>query len=178
MIAAGWRWRLPPSIAAALLLTALLVAKTGHGANMLLRDYVVGLALLALLLAVRSRGLPAWWLAPGLVRTGRRLAGFSYSLYLTHSPVIYLLRTMFDREFGVALPTRAVTLPALAIMLIEGLIALAVAWLFYLAFERHTGALRAAIRIGSDARRLPGSGRRAPELQASSPRAIRASQAS
>jgi len=25
-------------------------------------------------------------------------------------------------------------------------IALAVAWLFYLAFERHTGALRAAIR--------------------------------
>jgi peptidoglycan/LPS O-acetylase OafA/YrhL len=124
-----------------------MVAKTGHGSEFLVRDYLVALALLALLLAVRSRGLPAWLLSPGLVAGGRRLAGFSYSLYLTHAPVIYLLRTALDRQFGVAIPTRAVTFEALAIMLAEGLIALAVAWLFYLAFERHTNALRTAIRV-------------------------------
>jgi peptidoglycan/LPS O-acetylase OafA/YrhL len=146
LVATGWRWRLPPALAAALLLAALVVAKSGHGSNPLVRDYIVALALLALLLSVRSRGLPAWWLMPGLVRSGRRLAGFSYSLYLTHAPVIYLLRTVLERQFGLALPTHAVTLPALAIMLVEGLIALAVAWLFYLAFERHTNALRTAIR--------------------------------
>ena len=112
----------------------------------LVRDYLVALALLALLLAVQSRGLPRWFLTPGVVASGRRLAGFSYSLYLTHAPVIYLLRTVLHRQFGVALPIRAVTLQALAIMLLEGLLALALAWLFHLAFERHTNALRAAIR--------------------------------
>ncbi len=60
--------------------------------------------------------------------------------------MIYLLRTVLEREFAVALPIRAVNAQALAIMLFEGLVAIAVAWLFYLAFERHTGALRAAIR--------------------------------
>jgi len=142
----GWRWRLSPALAAALLVLTLLLAKTGHDSYLLIKDYLVALALLALLLAVKSRGLPAWWLRPGPVRSGRRLAGFSYSLYLSHAPVVYLLPTVLAREFGIALPIRAVNAPALAIMLLEGLIALAVAWLFYLAFERHTGALRAAIR--------------------------------
>jgi peptidoglycan/LPS O-acetylase OafA/YrhL len=154
LLAAGWRWRLPRSLAALLLLLSLMVAKTGHGSEFLVRDYLVALALLALLLAVQSRGLPRWFLSPGLVAGGRRLAGFSYSLYLTHAPVIYLLRTALHRQFGVALPIQAVTLPALAIMLLEGLIALSVAWLFHLAFERHTNALRAAIRawLGRDSR--------------------------
>ena len=91
--------------------------------------------------------LSARWLRPGLVRIGKRLAGFSYSLYLTHAPVIYLLRTVLERKFALALPIRAVNAQALTIMLFEGLVAVAVAWLFYLAFERHTGALRAAIRV-------------------------------
>ncbi|HEX3209075.1 MAG TPA: acyltransferase [Geminicoccaceae bacterium] len=146
LLAAGWRWPLPPALAALLLLLSLIVAKTGHGSEFLIRDYLVALALLGLLLAVQSRGLPRWFVSPGLVASGRRLAGFSYSLYLTHAPVIYLLRTALHRGYGVALPIRAVTLPALAIMLLEGLIALALAWLFHLAFERHTNALRAAIR--------------------------------
>jgi peptidoglycan/LPS O-acetylase OafA/YrhL len=146
LLAAGWRCPLPRSLAALLVLLSLMVAKTGHGSEFLVRDYFVALALLALLLAVQSRGLPRWFLTSGLVASGRRLAGFSYSLYLTHAPVIYLLRTTLDREYGVALPIRAVTFPALAIMLIEGLIALGIAWLFQLAFERHTNALRAAIR--------------------------------
>jgi peptidoglycan/LPS O-acetylase OafA/YrhL len=146
LIALGWRWRLSPALAAALVLLALLLAKTGHGSYLLIKDYLVALALLALLLAVKSRGVAAWWLRPGLVRSGRRLAGFSYSLYLTHAPVIYLLQTVFERQFAVALPIRAVSAEALAIMLFEGLVALALAWLFYLAFERQTGALRAAVR--------------------------------
>jgi peptidoglycan/LPS O-acetylase OafA/YrhL len=146
LIAANWHWRLPRAFAAALLLLSLLLAKTGHGSYFLIKDYLIALALLALLLSVKSRGLPAWCLTPGVVRSGRRLAGFSYSLYLTHAPVIYLFTTVLTREFGLALPIRAVNVPALAIMLVEGVIAIAGAWLFYLAFERHTGALRAAIR--------------------------------
>jgi peptidoglycan/LPS O-acetylase OafA/YrhL len=167
VLATGRRWRLSPTLAGALFLFALLMAKSVGDSYFLLRDYLVGSALLALLLALRDRGVAGWWLAPGRVRLGRGLAGFSYSLYLTHAPVIFLIRTALERRFGIALPIRALSAPALGIMLFEGLAALAVAWLFWLAFERHTGALRAAIRA-----RLP----RPP--QASSPRAIRASQAS
>jgi hypothetical protein len=56
--------------------------------------------------------------------------------------VIYLLRTLLEKVYGIGLPIRAVAPPSLAIMLLESLVALAVAWLFYLAFERHTAALR------------------------------------
>lgn len=146
LVATGWRCRLPPALCGALLLMALLVARAATGWHFLLKDYLVGLALLALLLALRDARLPAWWRAGGLARLGRRLAGFSYSLYLTHAPVIYLIRTVLVEAYGMALPTRAVSAPALAIMLVEGVLSLAVAWLFYLLFERHTGALRGALR--------------------------------
>lgn len=146
VVATGWRWRLPPGLALTLVLLALLIARGAEALPLLINDYLIGLALLALLLAVKGGRLKAWWLTPGLVRSGQRLAGFSYSLYLTHAPVIYLLTTLLERRFGVALPIRQVSAAALGLMLLEGTIALAVAWLFYLAFERHTGALRALIR--------------------------------
>ncbi len=146
VVATGWRWRLPPVLGAALLLLTLLIARGVPAWPLLVKDYLVALALLALLLGIEARRLPAWWRTPGLVRSGRSLAGFSYSLYLTHAPVIYLFRTVLEREFALTLPIRAVNAQALAIMLLEGLTALAVAWLFYLGFERHTRALRAAIR--------------------------------
>jgi peptidoglycan/LPS O-acetylase OafA/YrhL len=146
LVATGWRWHLPPALGVAFLALALVLSKGTDGGSGLIKDYLIGLALLALLLAVKGGRLSAWWLRPGLVRSGQRLAGFSYSLYLTHAPVIYLLRTVLVRQFAVALPIRAVTAQALAIMLFEGLVAVAVAWLFYLAFERHTSALRAALR--------------------------------
>jgi peptidoglycan/LPS O-acetylase OafA/YrhL len=147
LVATGWRWRLPPALGVAFLVLALALSKGTDGGPGPIKDYLIALALLALLFAVKGGRLSAWWLRPGLVRSGQRLAGFSYSLYLTHAPVIYLLRTVLVREFAVALPTRAVIAQALAIMLFEGLVAIAVAWLFYLAFERHTDALRAAIRV-------------------------------
>ncbi|MDF2781244.1 MAG: putative Acyltransferase family protein, partial [Geminicoccaceae bacterium] len=153
LVATGWRCRLPPALCGALLLMALLVARAATGWPFLLKDYLVGLALLALLLALRDGRLPAWWRARGLVGLGHRLAGFSYSLYLTHAPVIYLTRTVLEEVYGMALPIRAVSVPALAIMLGECLAALAVGWLFYLAFERHTGALRAALRARLGRRR-------------------------
>ena len=147
LVATGWRWRLPPALGVTFLALALALSKATDGGPGPIKDYLIGLALLALLLAVKDGRLSAWWLKAGLVRSGRRLAGFSYSLYLTHAPVIYLLRTLLERKFALPLPIRAVNAQALAIMLFEGLVALAVAWLFYLAFERHTGALRAAIRV-------------------------------
>ena len=146
LVATGWRCRVPPALGAAFLVAALLVARASTDWHFLLKDYLVGLALLTLLLAVKGGRLPASWQAPGLVGLSRRFAGFSYSLYLTHAPVIYLLRTLLEKVYGVGLPIRAVAPPALAIMLLESLVALAVAWLFYLAFERHTAALRAIIR--------------------------------
>ena len=146
LVATGWRWRLPPALGVALVMVALALSKGTDGGPGPIKDYLIALALLALLLAVKGARLSAFWLSPGLVRSGQRLAGFSYSLYLTHAPVIYLLRTVLERKFGLPLPIRAISAQALAIMLFEGLIAIAVAWLFHLAFERHTGALRAAIR--------------------------------
>ena len=137
----------------------------------LLRDYLVGLALLALLLALRDSRLPAWWQAPSLVVLGRRLAGFSYSLYLTHAPVIYLIRTVLEEVCGVALPVRALTPAALAIMLLECLAALALAWLFHLAFERRTAALRTALR-GRLGRRRALAAPAAPEARSAAPAGV------
>jgi peptidoglycan/LPS O-acetylase OafA/YrhL len=182
LIATSSRWRLPRALAAALLLLALLVAKTGQGSYFLLKDYLVALALLALLLAVKYRGLPAWSQTPGLVRSGRRLAGFSYSLYLTHAPAIYLLWTLLDRDFGVALPTRQVGAQSLAIMLLEGLVALGVAAVLsglrashWRAARRDPGAPSSSPRPRARRPRLLSQARHA---QASSPAAMRASQAS
>ena len=147
LVATGWRWRLPPALGVTFLVLALALSKATDGGPGPIKDYLIALALLALLFGVKDGRLSAWWLGPSLVRSGQRLAGFSYSLYLTHAPVIYLLRTVLERKFALALPIRAVNAQALAIMLFESLVAVAVAWLFYLAFERHTGALRVAIRV-------------------------------
>ena len=76
-VAAGWRCPLRPAACAVLFLIALLAAKAVGDSYFLIVDYLVGLALLALLLAVGDRGVPAWWLTPAPVRIGRRLAGFS-----------------------------------------------------------------------------------------------------
>jgi peptidoglycan/LPS O-acetylase OafA/YrhL len=155
LVVVGWRCRVPVPIAIALLVAALLVARAATGWHFLIKDYLVALALLLLLLALKDARLPAWLLAPSLARLGGRLAGFSYSLYLVHAPVIFLIRTLLEEKFDVAFPIRQVNVAALAIMLLEALAALLVAQLFYLAFERHTGALRGYLRT-----RLGGRGAR------------------
>jgi peptidoglycan/LPS O-acetylase OafA/YrhL len=155
MVVVGWRCRVPVPLAGALLLSALLVARAAGNWHFLIKDYLVGLGLLLLLLASRDATPSAWLLTPGLSHLGSRLAGFSYSLYLVHAPVIFFIRTLLEEKFDVGFPIRQVGVAALAIMLLEVLAALLVAQLFYLAFERHTGALRCYLRT-----RLKGRGAR------------------
>jgi peptidoglycan/LPS O-acetylase OafA/YrhL len=155
LVAVGWRCRVPVAFAVALLLAALVVARAAGDWHFLIKDYLVALGLLLLLLAIRDATPPACLLAPGLSRLGSRLAGFSYSLYLVHAPVIFLIRTLLEEKFDVAFPIRQVGMAALAIMLLEALAALLVAQLFYLACERHTAALRGYLRA-----RLKGRGAR------------------
>ena len=158
LVATGIRLRLPPVLCLVALLAALAASRAVTGWHFLVKDGLVALALVILLLAVRDGRLPAWCSAPALVAAGRQLAGFSFSLYLTHAPVIFLIRTIVEEVAGIAMPIRAVGVPALALMSLECAAALALAWFFYLAFERHTAALRATIRAWLRRRRAPSYG--------------------
>jgi len=154
--AATWRGvlRIPPLVAGAILLGAVYLDATGRVTNWLwvrlhgpwaalawyLPNLLVGLAFCALLLAVRSSGkadrpLPgeAWH---------RRLADFSYTLYLSHYPfgMIVLAAATTWLGFGIQM-----TPGFSAFAFLGGLIALAYAYAYglYWCSERHTPAVRA-----------------------------------
>ncbi len=82
---------------------------------------------------------------------GTRLAAFSYSLYLTHAPVMVSIE-----EAGFA-HAPSLTLASVGMFFAVCVVCLGVAWLFYVAFERHTGAIRRWLK----ARRFSLNGRRA-----------------
>lgn len=75
----------------------------------------------------------------GLSRLSSILAAFSYTLYLTHYPVL----TVFERMYQPSAEITPATLGAFAGAV--GL-CLAVAWLMYLAFEKQTPKVRQALR--------------------------------
>jgi peptidoglycan/LPS O-acetylase OafA/YrhL len=68
-------------------------------------------------------------------RPAQGLAAFSYSLYLTHYPVLAMFEGVFAKAD--ALSVRSVSIFGLKIA-----ICLAAAWLFYFCFERHTAKAR------------------------------------
>lgn len=70
-----------------------------------------------------------------LLRAGAPLAAFSYTLYLTHYPLLYLMRTWHS-------PFATFSLTSLYFYAIKVLACLFVAWLFYLPFERNTSTAR------------------------------------
>ena len=109
-------------------------------------QYGICLAMGLLLLGWRRR--PPRWAVP-LARTNRFLADFSYSLYLTHFPVMILLVAALGTLTGNPgyasgfAPTDSV---ALATYGGEVLLAFAFAWVFAQATERQTGKVRRPLK--------------------------------
>jgi len=67
---------------------------------------------------------------------GTRLAAFSYTLYLTHIPVMRVLEYLGASRFS------AVTLSSLLLFATWLVVAMAVAWCVYMVFERNTPRVR------------------------------------
>ena len=67
---------------------------------------------------------------------GTPLAAFSYTLYLTHYPVLSLLGSIFPGQ------ARQVTLGTVSTFFLELGLCLASAWIMYFFFERNTGRIR------------------------------------
>jgi peptidoglycan/LPS O-acetylase OafA/YrhL len=95
---------------------------------------------LALVIPVLSQSRPASTFLAAFERLGRPLAAFSYTLYLTHYPLIELCGRMH--------PNRHQTMSLVSMLWFAAEIGfcLVVAWLLYLPFERKTGAVRAWLR--------------------------------
>lgn len=74
--------------------------------------------------------------ASRLARAGVPLAGFSYSLYLTHFPLQLVMRNWHD-------PFTSLTAASLGLFVAKVAICVAAAWLFSIAFERQIPRLRA-----------------------------------
>jgi peptidoglycan/LPS O-acetylase OafA/YrhL len=110
-----------------------------------LQDLVISLPLLALLCSLRA----SLTLHSFPIRVVARLAHvqseFSFTLYVTHIPVIRLLRHMGLHTWG---RNRLSPDAPLDYAIYAGMLALllATAWLWYLLFESHTFRVRRAIR--------------------------------
>jgi peptidoglycan/LPS O-acetylase OafA/YrhL len=79
-------------------------------------------------------------------RHGSQLAAFSYTLYLTHFPLLLVMRSWHE-------PYRAMSLSSIWLYVCKIVICLIVAMIFYLSFERHTEHVRqwlkARLSVGS-----------------------------
>ena len=110
-----------------------------------LQDLVISLPLLALLSSLQApiamRSFPLRIVARG----ANVLSEFSFTLYVTHIPVIRLLRHIGLRTFG---RVRLSPLAPLDYAIYAGMLALllAAAWLSYLLFESHMIRVRRVIR--------------------------------
>lgn len=131
--------RLNPLIAAVALAVALILART-HLLDGLfwLRDVFIAAALVLLLNAVAA--LPPVPVAPGLLRWGRGLAGFSFSLYLTHWPVLLVIR-----QSALHAPLNPLQPPSYAAVFVSSALAFALAFVFAWATERQTARVRRAV---------------------------------
>lgn len=125
----------PPLGMAALLLAASLLASRLHVLDQWfwLRDFAIAVAVLALIAALAARRV----LVPdgAMARFGRHMAAFSYSLYLTHWPLLLLMRQAFGEQDPAGLAAYGVYGAAVAA-------ALAFAYGFAALTERRTVWLR------------------------------------
>ena len=120
------------------LVGATLAARSFGGEHQAFADYA-----LALVAAGSLTVLSTWTPRPGIaVRTLRRLADLSYSLYLSHIPLLALCASWALQ--GRRLPFEVGSV-ALATFL--ALVALGQATLLWAVFERHTGAVRDALLL-------------------------------
>jgi peptidoglycan/LPS O-acetylase OafA/YrhL len=91
---------------------------------------------------------------PWLARAGNWLAGFSFSLYVIHIPLMEGLLPFWRTQHGAALlsPSQPLHLGIYAIMLAVLVLG---AWMFYVATERHTVRIRRAMKARLDRIGLP-----------------------
>lgn len=81
-----------------------------------------------------------------MARPIRFMSGISFSLYLAHFPVVAVLRTMFPQS--AVIDARSV-----GVLMLNMIISIMAATLFWLVFERNTDAVRALL-LSSTSRRL------------------------
>jgi len=100
---------------------------------------------LAILVMSAGMAVTVAWLAGRPVKSevmrkwqalGAAMAAFSYTLYLTHYPVLELFNRFFATRYN------DITLANVGILLFKISVCLGVAWLLYLPFERRTGDFR------------------------------------
>jgi peptidoglycan/LPS O-acetylase OafA/YrhL len=72
----------------------------------------------------------------------KRIAGFSYSLYATHMPLLFLLTSASKITFGFGIQDYIVQISQWALVLLAISICISFASLFSMATERHTASLR------------------------------------
>jgi peptidoglycan/LPS O-acetylase OafA/YrhL len=139
--------RMVTVLAVLVALTALAAGRLNYG-DAQANDYLLGLAaavILADIRIIRSRG----WLGGA----SERLAGFSYSLYAIHLPIVLFALAML-RAAG-ALPTRLPPGPIAWSYLVSIMLAVyASAWVFARGTEAQTGRMRRVISGWLEANRL------------------------
>ena len=136
-------WRLPIVIAATGFTIALVASRTSLGQGELYLPLMFGIAL-SFALGLHSLSTLAGP-APAASGWHARLAGFSYSLYLTHWPFSLLLVALLAQVSGLGL-RQEFSVRALALFTAVGVAAYAWALLVAHCTERHTPALRAWLR--------------------------------
>jgi len=94
----------------------------------------VGLALIIRQLVVSE---PVSAVARTIDRMGTQLAAPSYTLYLTHYPTLQLISYL-----GLVRQGKSISLSSVGVFLFSVFVCLAVSYILYLFFEKHTGAVR------------------------------------
>lgn len=129
-------------------------------------DLLLSVMFLILLCSLQFKAAPTSKLAPPLARIGKFFAEFSFSLYVLHLPLIFLLKHVALTQFGLRQlsPSEplhfAIYLGMLATLLLG-------AYLSYLLFEMHTYRIR---RIVKELVARPVVAPRAPHAAASAKR--------
>lgn len=153
-------------VAAVLFLAAAVSSRLSHSSGAetmmagLTRDWLVGLAY-ALLLVASQRSEVSGRSVPVAAGIHSHLAAFSFSLYLYHFPMLWLLAAIAHDVVGIHFPAQPSALAWLTVLVECGLLILASLALSLLT-ERNTPAVRASLQLAL--RRL-----RAREFQAGGP---------
>lgn len=145
------RWR-SPTLALAVFLLVLIVARIGTEAitsSTLLRElknYVVALSFAYLIYCLRGKRIH--WLER-LWRPNSFLAGFSYSVYLLHFPLmLFLLAALHatGRFPAIAHGFDPTDLHGLGVYVLIIFLVMGLSWLFSLTTERNTGRIRSLLK--------------------------------
>ncbi|MGZ8320531.1 MAG: acyltransferase family protein [Telluria sp.] len=114
-------------------------------ASTLIQDLACSLVFAVFLSSLQFRPAPGSRMVQPLARIGKRFADFSFSLYVMHVPLIFLLQHVAASRFGLRqltpdLPLHYAVYGAMLAFL------LAVCWLGWLLFEAHTWRVRRILK--------------------------------